>query len=222
MALTDRQKEIKGLLEQGKKADEIAKKLKITPNAVYQQIRRMRNAGTNVKGTGTQARNVRRKSGRKSPAKARPAVATGNSGAQPVAGLAQAAAPTTPLQAIRMRRQAIEADIKAADASFKDATAEAEKRKLALDKLQERHGGELKNLDAAEAAVKGERPKAAVKPKAKSKGKGSKSGQKAAATPAAAPKAPPAPVPAAPDSTAPAPASGNGGSPAKAPEPQAG
>lgn len=206
MALTDRQKQIKTALQAGKKADEIANELGITTNAVYQQIRRMRNAGTSVKA----GRKSGGKAGRKSAA-TKPAVTPQNR-----AGQAAAATPeprvATPLQAIRARRSEIEADVKEADSAFKEAAREAEKRKEALDKLTEKHTEELKRLDVAEQAVKGELPKAAAKPK---------SGGKSPAKPKSAPKAtegaqpPPQPVQEPQgEAQAPAPVSSNGDAPA--------
>lgn len=75
--LTPRQKEISDLIKQGQKAPQIAKKLKISENAVYQNIRRMRAAGnapktTKASGSGSKsakrstakASSTRRQSGR--------------------------------------------------------------------------------------------------------------------------------------------------------------
>ncbi len=45
MQMTDRQREIKELLDKGRTAPEIAKELEISRNAVYQQIQRMRRNG---------------------------------------------------------------------------------------------------------------------------------------------------------------------------------
>jgi uncharacterized coiled-coil protein SlyX len=54
--LTPRQQEIKALMEQGKKPKDIAKKLKISENAVYQQIRRIRSGGASGRSTSGAAR----------------------------------------------------------------------------------------------------------------------------------------------------------------------
>lgn len=67
--LTPRQKEIKALKDQGKTAKQIAKKLKITENAVYQQLRRIKSGGGGAKksggskATGQKAASSGRKSG---------------------------------------------------------------------------------------------------------------------------------------------------------------
>lgn len=86
--LTDRQKDIKARLDKGETPEKVGKALKITTNAVYQQIRRMRKAGVKVGGTTqtgssgrsastgnsrTQARKAGAKGGKKTAAKAKAA-----------------------------------------------------------------------------------------------------------------------------------------------------
>lgn len=68
--LTPRQKQIKALKDEGKTAKQIAKKLKITENAVYQQLRRIKAGGGGAakksggsKATGQKAASGGRKSG---------------------------------------------------------------------------------------------------------------------------------------------------------------
>lgn len=46
--LTERQKEIKALLDKGQTPDQAAKRLKISTNAIYQQVRRMRASGVKI------------------------------------------------------------------------------------------------------------------------------------------------------------------------------
>jgi hypothetical protein len=114
MALTERQQEIVDLQKQGKKPSEIAEKLGISTNAVYQQIRRMRGGKGGAK------------SGRQSARKA-PATPT----TAPTPAPAPAAAPDLsdldPAKVLKARRQAIEAEIKANEAE-----------RTAIDKEQER------------------------------------------------------------------------------------
>lgn len=189
-ALTDRQKQIKDLLEAGNKADAIAKKLKITPNAVYQQIRRMRNAGNAPKGV------AQGKGGRKSAGKKRAA-------AKPAATPSPAPAPVsteprlmTPLQALRARRDEIEARLKAAHAEVETHERAAAKARESAEKLTVRHNEELGQLDAAEAALKGEKPKPAPRKTSGKKGGGKASPAKPAQEAPAPAPADPAPAPA--------------------------
>jgi DNA-binding CsgD family transcriptional regulator len=155
MALTERQEQIKGLLKQGKSAKQIAKSLKISENAVYQQIRRMRKAGENVgtkRATGTRA-SAAKKTGRQS-ARKRPSLeptlpqAPGNIPEPPIA-----ARPPTPLQSVRNRRAEIHADIKLAETEVTAAQRALDAAKAAHAKLKDRHGDELKSLDTAEKAL---------------------------------------------------------------------
>lgn len=190
MALTERQKEIKGLLKQGKSADEIGTKLGISTNAVYQQIRRMRKSGENVgtrKATGTRKASTRgRKVGRQSSRKAPVLEPT----APPVdVPPPIAARPATPLQSVRNRRAEIHADIKLAESEVTAAAKALDTARAAHGKLNDRHAVELKALDAAEKAL-APKPANTAGPKAASttrkRASRAKSGPKAPATSPAA------------------------------------
>lgn len=160
MALTERQQQIKDLMEQGKKPDEIAKTLGITTNAIYQQLRRMRGG----------AKKSGRKSARK-PATPRPA---------PAPQVAAAVPHVTPLQAVRARRDEIKHEVRDCD----QAVAAAERALAAAEaqaaKVAARHKEELKALDKAEAVLRPQSSSNGSKPPAK----------KAATRRRSAPKAP--------------------------------
>lgn len=167
--LTDRQKQVHDLIEAGKKPPEIAKKLGISTNAVYQQIRRMRGASKSGRKSGS--RRVRA-TPRPTPPAPRPAAEV-----RPTA--------VTPLQSIRARRSEIDAEVKAARAGTQDAEKAAEKAREALAKTLERHKDEIKRLDGAEAALTG-KPKAAAPRKRPSRAKGASAPQSTNGTAAAA------------------------------------
>lgn len=163
MALTDRQKEIKGLQREGLKPAEIGERLGISANAVYQQLARMRKGGGAGKSTGTKGSAPKRtatKAGR-TPAKAAPKPSAPRRAAPRPAPVVEPPKPLTPLQAIRERRSTIEADLK----RTADDLAAAEKALVtareAHEKAAAKHTEELRNLDLAERAVKGEIPKVA-------------------------------------------------------------
>jgi biotin operon repressor len=167
--LTERQQQIVDLLEQGKKAPEIAKKLKISQNGVYQHIRRIRDSGVTVNsGSGTRGGNGRRKSGRKS-TRSRQGRRTGSPTPAPQPPQFEA---TTPLQAVRVRRDAIRAAIKEGEATVTEARKALEQAEGNHGKLSARHAEELKQLDAAEKALS---PNS--KPKAAGKASGRRSGR---------------------------------------------
>jgi hypothetical protein len=182
MALTERQQQIVGLQKQGKKAKEIGAALGITENAVYQQIRRIRE-----RSEGGTPRTTRRQSAPKAtaPAAITSPPANGNGTATPAAPAPKA---FTPLQAIRARRDEITASVRELEAEVTQATKVLEKATVARDKAVEGNRVELAGLDAAEAALKGELslPDAAISvaeavvaatdtpeaPKGRSRGKG--------------------------------------------------
>lgn len=141
MALTERQQEIKGLIEnEGLKPDQIAKKLGITTNAVYQQLRRMRG--------GKAAKKSGRKSGGQRPAAASPIKPT------PAPQVAAPPPTPTPLQSVRARRDEIKATLKVAQSSVTDLERELEAAKATVAKIESRHKEEMKALDRAEAALR--------------------------------------------------------------------
>lgn len=183
--LTLKQQQVKELLDQGKTPSEIAKKLGMTDNNVYQHIRRMgaskskrskrtaprkRTAATRTTAKGTPRK---RTAPRKRPPTPTPA--------PPTTTLRE----MTPLQAVRHRRQEIETQVKESS----DRLAAAEKaynaEKDAHAKIEASRAEELKQLAQAEAALTGK--KVAAK-----NGSGSKSRARAAVaqTPPAAPPAP--------------------------------
>lgn len=150
--LTERQQQIKTLLEQGKKAEAIGQELGISANAVYQQVRRMRKAGAKPK-TG-------RQSARK-PAAARAAAPAPNPGAASSNGTAT----VTPLQAVRSRRDLIQAECKQAESAVAAIQKSLDAAKEQASKVKARHADELKALDKAESALKpAPRPSTPAKP----------------------------------------------------------
>lgn len=163
--LTDRQQRIKDLFQEGKNAREIAKILKITPNGVYQQRRRIRD----IEGGGSRSRTPGRQSSRRG--------GTGSSALRPPAPTPR----PTPLQAIRHRRDEIRAQVKVAADNLADAERELKGAQEAHDKLQARHAEELKQLDKAESALTGKpvvRP-ARSRSRSAARSNGSKDGAKA-------------------------------------------
>jgi transposase len=147
--LTERQQDIKNRLENGDKADKIAKDLGISTNAVYQQIRRMRNAGN------APAKKGGRQSARKSAA---PAIQ------QAVPSQARA---MTPLQAIRARRDEIKAELKATESAVLDAERTLKSASEAHEKASTKRAEEIKQLDSAESALTGKPTPAQVERAAK-------------------------------------------------------
>lgn len=108
VTLTDRQKEIKARLDKGETPEKVGKALKITTNAVYQQIRRMRKAGVKVGGT-TQTGSSGRKASGGSQRKPTSKAATPR---RQSARTRQAPAPAAPQTAEELLRSEI-ADLKA-------------------------------------------------------------------------------------------------------------
>lgn len=146
MALTERQQQVKDLLEKGNTAPQIAQKLGISTNAVYQQIRRMR-GGKKAK-----------KAGRKSGAKARTA-STPSPVSTPGAGFsASVIKPITPQRAVANRRDEIQAEVKESAKTLAEAEKVAARAKEDHVKLSAKHKDELKRLDAADRALRGGRP----------------------------------------------------------------
>jgi DNA-binding CsgD family transcriptional regulator len=200
--LTERQQEIKDRIEQGKTADEIGQELGITANAVYQQIRRMRQG----KGTTRKAaapKNTGRKSAGTPPAKA---------AAAPAPVVETVVRTQTPLQAVRARRDEIKASVKDAADALTVANTAVREAQLAYDKAWSKNEPELKVLDAAESALTGKKvvdgkaqapkPKPASAPKASGKANGRAKGAEPVSEPASAPGEsvePPAPAERAPE-----------------------
>lgn len=200
--LTPRQQEIVKLMDQGKTPTEVAKRLKITDNAVYQHLRRIRQVhGTpkakangakptkaTTKASTTKRTTTRRASGRNLPLPPKPKPAA--PAPQP-----QAARHMTPLQAIRARRDEIDGTLKEvrheAERAAKAATTADEARKTAEARFKD----ELAQLEAAEAALTGTKAPAAKKNGAGSKRAGKQAAAQAAESAPAAATAAPAPTP---------------------------
>ncbi len=235
MALSERQQEIKALIEQGNKVSAIATQLGITPNGVYQQLRRMRESG-DAPATSTKKTGAKTKTTAKANATSNTSTGTTANVTVTTTGQAKALRPLTPLQAIRARRDEIMSDIKGAQAEQEAAQRALVKATEAVDKLAARHSEELGRINSAEAALTGKpvagqptvqatvrpapqgKPASATTPRPTSGARsGSKSGSengasaasdtKAVAKASAPPAAPQAaPTPApAPDSPSPAP-----------------
>jgi predicted ArsR family transcriptional regulator len=136
--LTDRQQEIIHLLDVEKLTPpQIAEKLKISVNAVYQQMRRIRQ-----RNGGSPAPSTPRSRGKSSRRASRPRPA-------PQAN----AAHVTPLQAIRARRDGINAELRDSHQALQHAQTAAKRAAESHDKLKARHAEELKQLNAAERAL---------------------------------------------------------------------
>lgn len=149
--LTERQQQIKTLLEQGKKAEAIGQELGISANAVYQQVRRMRKAG------------AKPKTGRQSARK--PARAAAPAAPNPGAASSNGTATATPLQAVRARRDLIQAECKQAESAVAAIQKSLDAAKEQASKVKARHADELKALDKAESALKpAPRPSTPAKP----------------------------------------------------------
>lgn len=192
--LTPRQQEIQKLLDSGKTPPEVAKQLKITDNAVYQQMRRMRKGGAKT----TAKRSARKSSGRKSARKT--AARKTTSRPQPTAAPQAERMAMTPLQAIRQRRTDIEHRLAATGDALKAAESALTKAREAHEAAQAKTADELKQLDTAERVLKGEAPKPARQRQRSANGK------------AETPKA---------ETPAPEPTPSNEPAPEPAPEPQA-
>lgn len=152
--LTPRQTEVQALQRDGLKAPAIAEKLEISENAVYQHLRKIREA----KGAKPAAAKstTAKKSGRSSGAKpaAKPAAVASTPPAPtpvPVAAPKQ----LTPLQAVRAHRESVTGDLKAAEQAVKDASTALDRAEAARDKIKARVQPQLDQLDAAEAALQG-------------------------------------------------------------------
>lgn len=145
MALTDRQKQIKGLQQEGKKAPEIAEALGISTNAVYQQLRRMKPGKGGAKAAAKPAAKA-------AAPKAAAAVAA------PKAAPVKERPPLTPEKALKFERDAIAADLKVTSVELESARKAVEKAEAAhaaaLDGKRER----VLQIDGALEALTGTRP----------------------------------------------------------------
>lgn len=214
--LTERQQEVQTLLDKGKTPNEIAKALKISPNAIYQQIRRIRKAQGKRRSTAQRSSTARRTSGRKSGSSrssrsrpSRPAATPPTP--QPNIANTVTQRPMTPLQAIRTRRSEIEAELAESGHHVQTAAKAVQVASERHDKLMTRYAAEQAQLEAAENALTGKTAKATRKRssrKASNNGSGSKGAAQATPAPAEGAKpaeATPEPEQAAQDAAAPAP-----------------
>lgn len=198
--LTPRQQEIKALVQEGMKVPEVALKLNISQNAVYQQLRRMRAAKPGA------AKKAAAESASRAAAKKAAAPTAGAPKPAPV--VETVVREQTPLQAVRARRAAIKDAVKDTADALAVANGALREAQAAYDKAQAKHADELKALDKAESALTGKpivdgkpktaAPKAAPVPKAPTGGNGrAKAGQPASdagSTPSGSSAAPPAPA----------------------------
>lgn len=188
--LTERQKQVKEKLEEGKKAPQIAQELGITANAVYQTISRMREMG-GAKPSGRKTRKAPAKA--TAPPKPKPAPTPAPN--PPIAAI------PTPLQALKLRKDAIDTELKGRAAEVDAAQRVLDRAKDVLTKATEKHGDELKRIENAMAVLRGEKnavakpstapaAPAAQKPPSRSKGSGKGSGKETPEeTPAETPEA---------------------------------
>lgn len=201
--LTDRQKEINGLLSKGKTPGEIAKKLKITENGVYQHMRRIRAAtgakpkaasGSRSRSSSSNSRSRSRASGgSRSTAKRTTAKRTTTkrpAAARRPSPVASTPAPASPLDAIRARRDEIAAMLVEVRAEEKRLTDELATATAAREKAEGSVAEELTRLAQSEAILTGKAlPKAADKSRTRSGSKPAKAatnGKGAEAAPPAA------------------------------------
>lgn len=172
--LTERQQEIKDLIDGGMTPPEIAKKLGMTDNNVYQHLRRMKNRNGNAPKAGAKT-----KAGRKAASRAR-ASAPRPAPPMPTSPVSF----PTPLQAIRHRRDEIESDLKAAAAEAANAQKAAERAVVAHKALVAKHAAERKALDSAQTQL-GRKPVAAKPASKRVRARKRPAAKRAAAKPAA-------------------------------------
>jgi transposase len=172
--LTPRQQEIKALTEQGKSAVQIAKKLGISDNGVYQHLRAIR--GGAKKSSGSTSRSSARASGGRQSARRRTRTRTAASRPAPT--------PAAPATAEELLRQEIDgaqagvSDLKGQIKGHQDEIARAEKEIEALTAEIDRKGDVLAVLTGKKVARDKPKPTAA-KPK-RSSGAKAASGQSGA------------------------------------------
>jgi hypothetical protein len=165
--LTPRQKEIKALLDKDFTPTEVADKLGVSSNAIYQHLRRMKKAPKASKArTSPRKPGTRRAAARKRPSRAKRTTARAPAlGERGTAVLASGTLlkPHTPLQVIRNRKDEIEAAVKHSAA----VVAEDEKGYLTSKERHEtlvtKNKEELRRLDIAEQALQGKIVKPAPK-----------------------------------------------------------
>ena len=170
MALTDRQKEIKGLLDQGKTPKEIGQKLGISENAVYQQRRRIKAASANGRKPSGNKRQASRASTSRSSTRQRPRQQSQKqrSNHLSVVGEKQEQKAADPLSEVRRRKAEIDSQLSSAKATLDEATKAHETAQKAYSEAEGKVKPELEQLAAVEALLTGKLkpPKPAQKAKA--------------------------------------------------------
>lgn len=191
--LTERQQEIKALLDKGNTPAEVGKALGISENAVYQARARIRKA-TRKRG-GSTKRTTGRKSGASTRTRTRRSTTPRTGLLSPTDGGTGTTAntvtdrPTTPLQAVRARQAEIKASLHESEKAVADARRELAKVEELYEKATARVNGELAKLNAAEAALTGAKPAPKRRSSSKQNGSGSRKAAQAAAQAAPAAQA---------------------------------
>jgi biotin operon repressor len=165
-ALTERQTQIKTLLDEHKTPREIGAVLEISENAVYQHIRRMRDGGHHLNTTpGKRGRKPKGPLVPVAPASTKATTelsreqltpAAPAARAKPSRGPRRASIANSPLAAVRARRAEIATEIDAVDAVVAQARAAYERAQAQATEVHERHRTEIRQLDSAETALLGE------------------------------------------------------------------
>jgi hypothetical protein len=181
VALTERQQQIKGLLDKGKTPKEVGDALGISENAVYQQRRRIKQASGN--GSAPAKRTSARKNTRKtSTRKTSQRPARRQAPAAPATQVTTAR-PADPLSEVQRRKAEIDAQLSSAKTTLDEAAAAHETAQKAYDEAEGGVKQELERLTAVEALLTGKLQP--PKPQAK----------RNRTTPAPAPAPAPAPEP---------------------------
>ena len=151
MPLTDRQQQIKALLDKGKTPKEIGQQLKISENAVYQQRRRIKQAedAKAPAAKATTTTKAKAKPGKAKPAKAKPG---SRATAEVAAAVVKAA---DPISEVRRRKAEIDAMLHGVKATLDEATRAYEAAQKAHDTAEAKVRPELERLAAVEALLTG-------------------------------------------------------------------
>lgn len=142
--LTKKQEIIVKMIEDGKDASQIAKRLKITRNGVYQQVRRLREQGVLPPKDGATANG-----GRKSDAQPRSA---------PAAPVLEVLEHEDPLAAVKARKGDVKRELGIIDRALTDAQSELAKLQKRVEADTAKLNEELRRLEASEAILSGKRP----------------------------------------------------------------
>jgi transposase len=182
MALTERQQEIKALLDQGKTPKQIGEQLGISENAVYQQRRRIKLAGDQPRSqTKTPRKQASKRASKQASKTSRP-----RQQRQAPAPVAQAeedtaAEPANPLNEVRRRQAEIDGMLAEAKTTLDESAKAHATAQKAYDDAESKVKVEMERLAAVEALLTGKLKPPVKAPKAK-----------AEEAPAEAPAEPPA------------------------------